>query len=79
MTAGSSGLGAGGPPCGRRVGKLYLPPCGRYFGCRHCYRLTYTSCQESHKYDDLYRSMAASMGWDFGTAKRGMNRLGKRR
>lgn len=35
--------------CGRRVGKLYLPPSGRYFGCRHCYQLTYRSCQESDK------------------------------
>ena len=35
--------------CGRRVGKLYLPPGGRYFGCRRCYQLTYRSCQESDK------------------------------
>jgi hypothetical protein len=35
--------------CGRRVGKLYLPPAGKYFGCRHCYDLTYQSCQESDK------------------------------
>src|SRR5262245_13561664 len=32
-------------PCERRVGKLYLPPGGRYFGCRHCHELTYTSAQ----------------------------------
>ena len=32
-----------GHVCGRRVGKLYLPPGGRYFGCRHCYQLTYQS------------------------------------
>ena len=38
-------------PCGRRAGKLYLPPGGRYFGCRRCHNLTYTSCQESHKFD----------------------------
>jgi len=36
-----------GVPCGRRVGKLYLPAQDRYFGCRHCHRLTYTSCQSS--------------------------------
>jgi hypothetical protein len=30
--------------CGRRVGKLYLPPGAKYFGCRHCYDLTYQSC-----------------------------------
>jgi hypothetical protein len=35
-----------GVPCGRRVGKLYLPPGGRYFGCRECYKLTYQSAQE---------------------------------
>lgn len=35
-----------GIPCNRRVGKLYLPPNGIYFGCRHCYNLTYRSCQQ---------------------------------
>ena len=34
-------------PCGRRVGKLYLPPGAKYFGCRHCYNLTYR-CQKEH-------------------------------
>jgi hypothetical protein len=29
-----------GQACNRRVGKLYLPPPDRYFGCRHCYHLT---------------------------------------
>jgi hypothetical protein len=65
-------------PCGRRVGKLYLPPGGRYYGCRHCYRLTYTSCQESHKYHGLFRRIAGEMGADFATVKRIMNRMGKR-
>jgi hypothetical protein len=36
----------GGRPCERRVGKLYLPPGARYYGCRRCYGLTYKSCQE---------------------------------
>ena len=35
--------------CRRRVGSLHLDD-GKYFGCRHCLNLTYTSCQESHKY-----------------------------
>ncbi len=35
-----------GFPCRNRVTKLYLPPGGDYFGCRHCYELTYQSCQE---------------------------------
>ena len=53
-----------GRGCGRRVGKLYLPPGGRYFGCRQCHDLTYTSCQESHRYDRLFRSLAADTGVD---------------
>ena len=48
--------------CGRRVGKLYLPPGGRYYGCRHCYDLTYKSCQLSHKYERSDRIMASTIG-----------------
>jgi hypothetical protein len=69
----------GGRPCRRRVCKLYLPPHARYFGCRRCHDLTYTSCQESHKNDGLYRFMAREMGWDFDTAKRAMDDIGRRR
>jgi hypothetical protein len=29
--------------CARRVRKLYLPPGEKYFGCWHCYGLTYQS------------------------------------
>jgi hypothetical protein len=64
--------------CARRVGKLYLPPSGRYFGCRHCHGLTYTSCQESHKFDSLYRLMARKLGEDLEVVKRVMSRLGTR-
>jgi len=39
--------------CENRVGKLYLPPGGKVFACRHCYGLTYESCQKSHKYDRI--------------------------
>ena len=56
--------------CGRRVGKLYLPPGGRYFRCRRCYDLTYTSCQESHKYDRLYASIALDVGLSPSVVKR---------
>jgi hypothetical protein len=69
----------GGVACLRRVGKLYLPPGGRYFGCRRCYDLTYTSCQESRRYDGLYRHIAQNLGWDPADVKRTMDRLGKRR
>lgn len=68
-----------GRPCSRRVGKLYLPPGGRYFGCRRCYRLTYASCQESRKFDGIYRLMAGNLGWDFQIGKQTMNQIGKRR
>ena len=60
--------------CGRRVGKLYLPPGGRYFGCRHCYDLTYESCQESHKFDGMYRMLAAQAGIPPANVKRLLNR-----
>ena len=38
-----------GESCRRRVGNLYLPPGSKYFGCRHCYNLTYRSCKEHDK------------------------------
>jgi hypothetical protein len=34
-----------GKYCGRRVGVLYLG--GKYFACRHCYNLTYSSKNQS--------------------------------
>ena len=40
-------LARAGVGCGRRVRKLYLS--GRYFGCRQCHALTYTSTQQSDK------------------------------
>jgi hypothetical protein len=48
-------LVVGGRPCQRRVGKLYLPPGCRYFGCRTCYRLTYESFQKHDKRVDALR------------------------
>ena len=51
--------------CLRRVSKIYLPPGGLYFGCRECYGLTYTSSQESHKFDGLYKILAADVGRGF--------------
>jgi hypothetical protein len=35
-----------GVPCGRRVGTLFLSSGGKYFGCRHCYNLSYESRNE---------------------------------
>ena len=65
-------LSVGGRSCGRRVGKLYLPPGARYYGCRHCYDLTYTSCRESHKNDAMYRGLARDAGLSFDQVKRMM-------
>ena len=32
-----------GTACAKRVRQLYLPPGGKYFGCRYCHALTYAS------------------------------------
>jgi hypothetical protein len=72
-------LTVAGRPCGRRVGKLYLPPRANRFGCRHCHRLTYTSCQESRKFDCVFRRVARATGMDFEDVKEGMMALGDRR
>jgi hypothetical protein len=45
-------------PCGRRVKKLYLPPGEQIFGCRHCYDLTYRSCQ---KHDQRKAALARDL------------------
>jgi hypothetical protein len=58
-------LTVNGRSCGRRVGKLYLPPSGRYFGCRHCYDLTYRSCQDSHKFDAMPASLRRLLSSNF--------------
>ncbi len=57
-------------PCNRRVGRLYLPPGGKYYGCRVCYDLTYTSCQDSHKFDQVLAMMAKELDTTPATAKR---------
>ncbi len=41
-------LSVNGVYCGRRTGMLYLASGGHYFGCRHCYNLSYVSRNESH-------------------------------
>jgi hypothetical protein len=63
----------GGPP--RRAAKLYLPPGRRYFGSRQAYGLTYQSCQESGKFNGLYRRLAANMGTDEALIRRALKRL----
>jgi len=34
-----------------------LPPGGKYFGCRHCYNLTYQSCKEHDKRLDAMKRL----------------------
>lgn len=48
-------LGKGGKVCGRRVGVLYKD--GDYFGCRHCYNLTYSSrnVTKNYRYYPLFK------------------------
>jgi hypothetical protein len=53
-------LDVNGQTCNRRVGKLYLPPGGRFFGCRHCHELTYTSGQKGRKHDSRFLLLAGA-------------------
>ena len=58
--------------CGRRVAKLYLPSGGYYFGCRHCYDLTYESCKRSHTFDRLFRMIGRNTGLSPDEVKRAL-------
>jgi len=46
-----------GKGCGRRVRKIYMAPRSRYFLCRQCQDLTYTSAQQHDKTRDRFRRM----------------------
>jgi hypothetical protein len=50
-------LSKGGKYCGRRVGVLYKD--GDWFGCRHCYELTYSSrnTNKNYRYYPLFKVM----------------------
>ncbi|MCH8157978.1 MAG: hypothetical protein IID18_09580 [Nitrospinae bacterium] len=50
-----------GVACNRRVGKVYLPPGARYFGCRKCHDLSYQSCQEAHQLERLLGRLKARL------------------
>lgn len=64
------------PACGRRCGKLHLPGGACRFACRACHDLTYTSCQESGKYDSLYRRLGVELGTDPDEIERLLRRRG---
>lgn len=44
------------PFCGRKMRTLHIR--SGEIACRICHNLSYTSCNENHKYDSLYKLMA---------------------
>ena len=78
LGAAAASISSGTKEVFRRVRKLYLPPRGRYFGCRQCHDLTYTSCQESHKDDRAYRMLAGRTGYTPAEVKEVFKLIGKR-
>jgi hypothetical protein len=66
---------AAGRPCDRRVGKLYLPPGGKYFGCRRCHNLTYRSAQEHDKRLDALLRNPQELGALWEEASRELSTL----
>ncbi|WP_281856844.1 hypothetical protein [Litoreibacter halocynthiae] len=57
-----------GRHCGRRVGKLFAG--GKYFLCRHCYTIAYSSQSEA-RYDRMLRranKLRTALGGEPGTA-----------
>jgi hypothetical protein len=67
-------LKCNGTECARRVGKLYLPPGKRYFGCRRCHDLTYTSVQEHDKRVDALRRNPEALDRLLGNLERASTR-----
>jgi hypothetical protein len=61
LTTDATVLGPGSSTCRAWAAKLYLPGRERYFGCRHCHHLTYTSCQEHDKRVDALRNDPAAL------------------
>jgi hypothetical protein len=69
-------LARDGVACNRRVAKLYCPSGAQYFGCRTCHDLTYSSCQNSHRSERLYESIAAMLGYEAGFGRQVAKALG---
>lgn len=65
-------LAKNGWTCNRRMVTLHLPPRQILFGCRFCYDLTYTSSQNSHKFDRLYAHLSRETGLTPKAVKKAM-------
>ncbi len=63
------------PSCVKRVRKLYCAPGSRYFLCRICQNLTYTSCRDSHQFDALFAHIAANTGFTPEQVKKALNSI----
>jgi hypothetical protein len=50
------------PSCKRRAAKLYIPMRHDSFLCRRCHGLTYQTSQDSHRFDNLFSSIAGDQG-----------------
>jgi hypothetical protein len=59
------------PICGRRVRTMHFK--GLEIACRICHDLTYTSCNESHYFDKLYKRMAAGEKYSWKEVKQAIN------
>ncbi len=57
-----------GQPCNRRAGTLHLVPGCKYFGCRQCLNLTYTSRQTHEKKWDYLLRLKKGSPFDFDEA-----------
>ena len=64
------------PNCNRRVRTLHCPHGAQYFRCRTCYDLTYQSCQDSHKYDNIHEKLAVVYGISPEEAKKEIEQWG---
>jgi hypothetical protein len=60
------------PKCGKRVWKLYLSLESKYFLCRQCQNLTYTSCRKSHSDDAIIKKISSQTGLSWNQAKKGL-------
>ncbi len=70
-----------GKLCGKRVGRLYLPPGASVFGCRDCHNLTYWKSQTHDKRRDALArnplALLATLREDLKRVMLGPRRVGR--